>query len=219
MGLTRKEIQKAYRQRKGQVLRDKEKARSAERRKKKSPEGKKVERQQGNERMHRLRLKKKMTTMQENVDLQTPFGSKAAETKAVHRAVAGLPSSPSRRRHVVQRLAQRFTTKHFQTSKPTRCPKISEEVKEEVRQFFKRDDISRVSPNMKDVKKEKASGEYVSKRHLMWGLKETYQLYVEEHGKQLSLTCFCDLRPSKVCLFSTTPQEICLCRLHEDFIA
>lgn len=55
------------------------------------------------------------------------------------------------------------------------------------------------------------------KRYLMFKLREAFNLFREEGSDQIGFSKFCSLRPQEVVLSRNTPQDVCLCCIHENF--
>ena len=87
--------------------------------------------------------------------------------------------------------------------------------------FFFLDSISRQVPGRKDYVSVRSEGKKMKlqKRHIMWSLKEVYDLFRNEHPTcniKISLSKFCSLRPVHVLLSSAIPRDVCLCQYHEN---
>jgi hypothetical protein len=109
MAKTRKDIQKAFRERQGENLKAKEKERSKLRRRQKNKEKKEYEYKQSQERLKKFRLKRKGSRVVENVVetqdvFKHPYGSQSSETRATNKVIQVLPNSPSKRQRVVTNL-------------------------------------------------------------------------------------------------------------------
>ena len=81
-----------------------------------------------------------------------------------------------------------------------------------VQNFYKRDDISRISPGKRDVVTVRdATGKVkLQKRHMIMSIKETYALFKEERSHvKIGLSKFAELRPADVLLSSQTPVNVC----------
>jgi hypothetical protein len=141
--------------------------------------------------------------------------------------MASLPADFERKRRIVQILTNRFfpnVLKDHPSFRAFRKEKVSEETKEKVVHFYHREDISWTNPGKMDyIRSISESGRgsplYKQKKFLMTTLKETYALFKEEHGCLLSFSLFASLRPENVLRFGKTPHNVCLCRIHENFIA
>lgn len=123
--------------------------------------------------------------------------------KAVKKVSNALPASPRKRNailtHIVSNLAEAdkeiLVNVVAKPKKYTRRSIVTAAVDVEIRKFYNRDDISRMSPNTKDVKQYKCpeTGEEVrlSARHMVLSLREAHSLFIEEmKSKQFGMTIF-----------------------------
>ena len=93
------------------------------------------------------------------------------------------------------------------------------DLNEQIIEFYRREDISRVQPGRKDVRViESESGETETHAKLILcnSLNETFQLFKEEFGSVVGRTKFCELRPKDVCVASTKDQTVCACIICEN---
>lgn len=83
--------------------------------------------------------------------------------------------------------------------------------------FFCREDISRVSPNVKDkikIKSENGTA-HAQKRHMMYTVSEAFSIFKEENpGEKIKISKFYELRPKFVMLISDMPHDVCVCKYH-----
>ncbi|CAF3891663.1 unnamed protein product [Rotaria sp. Silwood1] len=122
--------------------------------------------------------------------------------KAHERAVHSLPKDTNKRIMVVQHLAQNLNIISKTTHQHTRQQhSLSIELKELVIQFYQRDDITYQLPGKRDyvtVTDDNGESMTLQKRILLYNIRETYQLFVNEYSNKnvdLSLTSFNELRP------------------------
>ncbi|CAF4747389.1 unnamed protein product [Rotaria sp. Silwood1] len=122
--------------------------------------------------------------------------------KALKRAVHSLPKDINKRIMVVQHLAQNLNIISKTTHQHTRQQRLlSIELKELVSQFYQRDDITYQLPGKRDyvtVTDDNGESMTLQKRILLYNIRETYQLFVNEYSNKnvdLSLTSFNELRP------------------------
>lgn len=117
------------------------------------------------------------------------FGSESALGKAVAKVKRSLPKSPSKTKAVLAKILSKYdpdNKKEIMSNSEIQIKKrciISELTIVEIKQFYQRDDISRLSPNVKDfVKVIDESGIKIQKqiRHLMYSVREVYAMYIEE---------------------------------------
>lgn len=152
MPKSRAEIQKEYRLRKGEELKEKEKLRSQARRDAKSPESKQHE-VGSRERMQRLRARRIDELNASNNEFNTPassttsspYANRSSESKATFKAQRGLPNSPRKKVHVIRKLAQSHCPGLICKPKSKRN-KISPALKQQAIDYYKKQDISRMAP-------------------------------------------------------------------------
>lgn len=88
-----------------------------------------------------------------------------------------------------------------------------------VTNFFKRDDISRMSACTKDVITIESVNKKIrlQKRILYMSLKETYTTFKDENPNiKIGFSKFCSMRPLDVLLSSQTPANVCVFIHHEN---
>ncbi|CAF3857698.1 unnamed protein product [Rotaria sp. Silwood1] len=124
---------------------------------------------------------------------------------------------------VVQHLAQNLNIISKTTHQHTRQQRLlSIELKELVGQFYQRDDITYQLPGKRDyvtVTDDNGESMTLKKRILLYNIRETYQLFVNEYSNKnvdLSLTSFNELRPVNILIHSYMPHRSCLCIYHEN---
>ena len=226
-----------------EVLREKDRLRKAEQRKKaqlnSTPKQRLLEREYEKYRKQEQRAKKKAARKQskqapaESMDVPTaapnPYPTPASLGKAVHRVRKTLPRSPSKQAKVIATITSDLTPTRQQLvldeissgskERKQRSDAMSDSDKEEVQSFFLRDDISRVSPGRKDfvtVRSASGSKEKRQKRTLVMNLSEAFYLFCEEHDMKIGFSKFCDLKPEHVLPTSLKDQEVCMCKYHEN---
>ena len=86
--------------------------------------------------------------------------------------------------------------------------------KSDVKEFFERDDVSRLMPEKKQtITRSKVKKQ---KRLLSDTLSNLYEKFMGENTFSISFTVFCRLKPFWVRRPSITDGETCLCKLHEN---
>lgn len=137
--------------------------------------------------------------MRNNIEVSDKNGyrTSSALTKAVAKAKKALPSTPIKRKAVVMKLLHSFDEndkrqiiKNDTQNQDNKASKIkrglSLDLITEVLNFYERDDISIMSPNVRDARKfvNPTTGvkEVRQLRHLMFKLSEVYALFNEEHA-------------------------------------
>ena len=136
------------------------------------------------------------------------YTSPASLGKAVSKLKQRLPRSPRKRIAVICKLAGQSNILRNQNegSRQDRHTIINVEA---VVTFFNRH-ISRESPGMKDTIIVRSAGmkETRRKRHLLFKLREVYNLFCEENGADVGFSTFCNLRPVNVLLSRSTPHDM-----------
>lgn len=100
-----------------------------------------------------------------------------------------------------------------------RSDSISEKVLDKVREFYLRDDISRICPGKKETisVKTQTGREVHQKRFLIMNIREAHALFLDENPEvAIGKTKFHDLRPQHVLSSGKKSQEVCMCIYHEN---
>ena len=96
---------------------------------------------------------------------------------------------------------------------------ISDEIKQNVTNFFESDEISRMCPGMKDFVPVRIDGEKVhkQKRLILCNLDEVYQAFKAKHPCKIGFSKFCELRP-KWCITvgARGTYSVCVCTQHQN---
>ena len=98
---------------------------------------------------------------------------------------------------------------------------LAAETIEAVKNFYTRDDISRMAPGKRDVVtiKDQEGKKKLQKRHLYMSIKETYMVFKDENPNvKIGLTKFSTLHPPNVLLSSQTPSKVCICVYHQNML-
>ena len=179
-------------------------------------------RQKDRIRQQKHRLSKQKAAI-ESLSSPTPTRSPAYKNrqslgKAIGKVSRVLPKSPRKVNAVIVKLSERFrvVTPPHVTKKSTG---VSELVKQAVKDFYCRDDISRMAPGMKDAVTVREGGvkSRIQKRHLLMTVAEAYALFKTEYcGDKLGKSLFAALRPAHVMLMSDLPCNVCVCRYHDN---
>lgn len=142
------------------------------------------------------RNKKKNDTPKE--DLQSSsYRTKSALRKATTKIRKTLPLSPKKRNAVLARLIHSldaedqeaiFCRKPLPETMRNNGKALASEVVVAVQKFYENDEISRMSPNVKDCRSftDPVTGtkEIVQTRHLMYRLKEVYELFLIDYASR-----------------------------------
>lgn len=113
--------------------------------------------------------------------------------KAVTKAKQSLPSSPSKRKAVIAKLFYELDEKSKKeiffnkaTSRRTGHKRIGPSLIQEIRKFYERDDISRLSTNIDDLTNfiDPVTGDeqLLQLRYLVYTLKQAYDLFMKENA-------------------------------------
>lgn len=149
------------------------------------------------------------------------FTTRSSYGKAIARVKRILPLSPKKRKAVVQTLARQIAPDIVTPKRKKSKKKISDDTLQKVGDFYVRDDISRQSPGIKDtiiVRLEDRKKVKMQTRSLYSSILETYALFCEEFGVIIGRSKFAELRPKHVLLSCQTPENVCLCKYHENYI-
>jgi hypothetical protein len=126
------------------------------------------------------------------------------------------------RERIVYLLANRFVPDAVVHPTEHHREKLDASVKETVIDFFDREDVTWTNPGKEDfisVVQENGEQVQLQKKYLLMSMTETYTMFIQEYGRLLGRSLFCNLRPEYVLPFAKTPHNVCMCQLHEDFIA
>ncbi|XP_037049030.1 uncharacterized protein LOC119083416 [Bradysia coprophila] len=162
------------------------------------------------------------------------YRTKSAITKAYSKTNKSLPLSPTKRKLMVAKLHSFKDNKDRQdlfgctvsTGKKS-AHGLDATLVDLIERFYQRDDVSRISPNVKDAKyfRNPVTGQKELKqlRHLIFKLSDAYTKFVKEYHREhksdpsVKISKFCDLRPQHVLLMGETPRTSCLCIYHANF--
>lgn len=146
------------------------------------------------ERVRKHRQKLKAHTMDQNTDPNTKkFGYRSTNTlgKAAKKIERNLPAESLRRTAVLSKVIDNLDeadklqiVNNITKGKHFIRQRLSNDFSIDIRAFYERDDISRVSPKMRDVKEYKCAqtGQTVllPTRHMVLTIREVYAIFVEE---------------------------------------
>ena len=219
---TKAEVQRDYRRRHSDALKEKERLRGKLRRSiPKSDAQMKLIRERGRIRMRVCRANKKeaLSLGPGNEAFSPIYKSKSSQRRAVIKAKQSLPKSPRKRSMVVRSLAVELGIREEMLAAATIITRqrLKKETVQAVVDFYLREDISRWTPGMKEY--VKVGKEKRQKRYLLMTLRETFALYeMEPHEEVVKFSKFCELRPKEVITYGKTPLEACCCLIHKNFI-
>lgn len=174
----------------------------------------------------------------QSTETDDKYNTPSAESKALAKIIRAFPSAPGKQRILLGKLFHsldesvqlEIVLQNTSIRRPANA--ISQDLVMKVRSFYERDDISRVSPNAKDVRyftDQSGKKELQQIRHLLYRLSEVYALFIMEYGEgengengridvPLKISKFCNLRPVHVKLVNTMPRNVCYCLYHTNFI-
>lgn len=119
-----------------------------------------------------------------------PYNTAQRLGKAVRAANKSLPLDKNKKVAVLRKILEKIepnlkmqNISKFTSPSIDNKRKLSQETIEKIRNFYLREDISRVSPRMKDRVKIKRGDhvEYVPKRYMYLTIKEAFQIFTEEN--------------------------------------
>ena len=222
MALTAAEKQKRYREHKKAELGEnvwREKCNAADRlAKQKDPQ---AIREHKNLTQRKRRAAHKAAAAADQEPSTPPYSTKSSEMRAKRRAESVLPTSPKKRRVIVEHLAAEYGM-YPQGSSPERPPpvnKIADDVRGRVREFYLRSDNSWMAPGRKDSITVMRDGKKVQeqRRYLLMTTSELHALYREQFpDDNIKVTSFRGLRPDTVLFKSDMPHNVCTCQYHEN---
>ncbi|CAF3317809.1 unnamed protein product [Rotaria sp. Silwood2] len=164
------------------------------------------------------------------------FNSKQSLGKAVKKVIKYLPQDPSKKKLVIQTIAESIGLLPQSVRKRT-SRQLPYKLKEDVIKFYCRDDISYQMPGKRDtiVVWQNGTKSTHQKRILLYNLREAHQLFLSEHtgnsfyvyarfisnnpfflGEDISSTSFSELRPKYVLIKSLMTHRVCVCAYHEN---
>lgn len=183
---------------------------------------KKLERKKSKERMQATRKRRKEKDIEK---ASSSYKSCRTLGKAVAKVKRNLPTSPTKAEAVVKKIAA-----EFQIAVPSEIVsanampwKLTTELKQQISDFYNRDDISRQMPGMKDVKSFKSNvgtKEKMQKRTMIMSISEAYEIFKTLYAEtSICMSLFYKERPAYILPVSHTPHNVCVCITHSNFIA
>ena len=147
------------------------------------------------------------------------FKSRQSFGKALKKVNSSLPKCDVKKKAIVQHLAQTVGLIPKPTHQRTAL-QLDDKLKNDVHNFYLRDDISYQLPGKRDtvvVKQDDGSKITHQKRILLNNLRENYELFKEENlNVNLSRSSFAELRPPFVVPKAALAHRNCLCLYHEN---
>lgn len=167
------------------------------------------------------RMKKHRDLLKQSVEKSNDLLSKSAfktrqiKGKSIKKIANAIPKDPEKQKEVLEALC---------SSKGVQCKRAAIPLPDSrkhdlVKEFYCKDDISRVSPSTKDVMNVQVNG-VVSKlnvRFLLYSVKEVYEQFKQGYPDEvLSISQFHRLKPINVRSASDAPHNVCCCMIHEN---
>ena len=168
--------------------------------------------------------KKQNPQLQVKIPAKDPYKSRQKFWKSLdNRCRTKLPHSSWKCAAVVSGLAKEVALS-IQNNYEKQChksPSLSDELKEAVKEFFFRSDISYTMPGAKDemVVWDEFGKQRLRKYYLTMYIHQVYAVFKEtrqEDEAMCSMSTFTKLRPKNVLLLSDTPEDTCKCQTHEN---
>ncbi|CAF1536035.1 unnamed protein product, partial [Rotaria sp. Silwood1] len=149
------------------------------------------------------------------------FKSRQSFGKSLKKVNSSLPKCDKKKKVIIQHLAETFglipKSKHQRTT-----IQLADKLKNDVHNFYLRDDISYQLPGKRDtvvIKEDDRSKVTYQKRILFNNLRETYELFKEENDNvYLSRSSFAELRPPFVIPKAALTHRNCLYVTHDKFV-
>lgn len=149
------------------------------------------------------------------------FKTRQSFGKAFKKVASALPKSPRKARALVRRLAEEKAFSAIASPPKKHKASLEDESETLIKNFYCRDDISRVAPGKKDyvIIRDRENGkEKVQKRNLLMTIKEAYFVFKSEYPTiVVGKSKFFSLRPKVDLPLSELSQNVCLCKYHENF--
>ena len=170
--------------------------------------------------------------------LSTSFGSKQSFGKAVKKVTKCLPQDPSKRKLVIQAIAESIGLIVPSFRKRT-TRQVSRQLKDAIGEFYCRDDISYQMPGKRDsiVVRQNGTKSTHQKRILLYNIREVHHLFLSENAGSgtnlldsiwsnsnrlllsvldIARTSFPELRPEYVLIKALMSHRVCVCAYHEN---
>jgi hypothetical protein len=152
-------------------------------------------------------------------NLISPYSAGKNLVRAVRRIEDILPKSPRKKHAILRHIIQKEGVVIVSKTPEYKGRPLDPETIEKVIEYYQDDDISYQMPGIQDVKvvRQKGVKKTMQKKYLMATINETYQTFKKKYPHlNIGKSKFQDLRPLHVLLQSDTPQNLCLCKYHEN---
>ena len=126
--------------------------------------------------------------------------------------------SPQKRKAVISASDNNAKRPKVEGERVKRSDFLSEEEIRQIKEFYLREDISRILPGKKDkvsVKVESGK-EARQKRLLLVNLREAHALFKEGSKLKVGFSKFASLRPPQELPMTLRDHEVCMCKYHEN---
>lgn len=184
-------------------------------------------RQKSTEQQKKRRQRKKILqmipqTIQENVVAEpSAFSTVQLKGKLAKKTLSALPIDPAQREELLLTVLVRTVSLggSMLFIKSRNVASLSPETVNKVTRFYCDDEISRMSPNVKDYLAVSRDGKKVKQqvRYLQLTVKEVFEeLKKIYRDVKIGLSKFAELKPSFVKSLSKIPHNVCCCLLHEN---
>jgi hypothetical protein len=137
--------------------------------------------------------------------------------RAKRRVLRYLPKSPRKRKVVLQSLARDVGIATSPKAKRRCTDDVRLQTGEKVKEFYL--STSWICPGLKDCVTVKEDGvkKTIQKQYLLTTVKEAHSMYIEDNkDNPVGFSKFADLRPAQVFLQADIPENLCLCKYHEN---
>ena len=172
-----------------------------------------------------LKKLKQIDSLNSSTSKSPGYKCKATRSKAICRLFDKLPNSPTKVKQVVCGLANRVGVQLEQKAQEqiqhTNPKSLTDEVKKIINDFYFRTNLVYTAPGKDDyiTVRNKGEKENLRKYYLTVFLREAFCMFKDLHPDiEIHFSKFCSLRPPNVLLLHNTPQEVCKCKTHEDFM-
>ena len=147
------------------------------------------------------------------------YSRKSPLNRAINNVKKVLPKSPRKKNIVIRKLVDEYGEIENDNVKRRHLLSLQPESIEAIRNFYVRDDISRMAPGKRDVVTVRTNNgkEKLQKQHMSLTIKEAFGIFkMENPNIRVGLSKFAELRPPNVLLSSQTPSNVCTCVYHQN---
>lgn len=161
-------------------------------------------------------------TIQQNVVAEpSAFSTVQQKGKLVKKTLSALPIDPAQREELLLTVLGRTVNLDGSMlyKKSHNVASLSPETVNKVTRFYCDEEVSRMSPNVKDFLAVSRDGKKVKQqvRYLQLTVKEVFEEFKKLYPDvKIGLSKFAELRPSFVKSLSKIPHNVCCCLLHEN---